>query len=224
MSFHELFSDSEASQGRSYAIANTLRDAIYRGLIQENEQLHQSQLADQLGVSPIPLREALKQLESEGLVRFQGRRGAVVTGLSLAEAREIYDMITWIECGVFRLAFPLLTKRLLDDEERLLQTMEAEPDVVVWRDLNAQFHASLYEPADRPMTMDTLATLRRQVDRYIRVHLDSMRDESEKQHRRILQAAIKGDVEEAVAALAEHLENTSKDLQAHMRTRRRSRR
>ena len=63
------------------------------GLLADGEPLHQSLLAERLKVSPIPLREALRLLETEGLVDFRGRRGAVVTGLSAGETREIYEML-----------------------------------------------------------------------------------------------------------------------------------
>ncbi|WP_462363863.1 FCD domain-containing protein, partial [Pyramidobacter porci] len=85
------------------------------------------------------------------------------------------------------------------------------------RDMNVLFHSSLYEPADRPMTLDTIAKLRRQVDRYIRNHLKSMRKESEEQHREILAGVKAHDLERTLRALESHLVNTSKDLQAYMR-------
>lgn len=222
MTLKDLGTLESSSKGASYTIANILREAIYQGIFQENDPLPQSQIAEQLGVSPIPLREALKQLESEGLVAFRGRKGAMVTGLSLEEAREIYDMLMWVECGLFKVAFPYITRSLLQEESRLLDAMEQEENCINWRDMNVQFHSGLYEPADRPTTQDTICTLRRQVDRYIRTHLTLMREESEQQHRAILQATIDGDMYRAVAALQDHLENTSKNLQAHMRRRHRS--
>ncbi len=95
--------------------------------------------------------------------------------------------------------------------------MEHEDDVVKWRDMNVLFHSSLYEPADRPMTLDMINKLRRQVDRYIRNHLDSMRKESEEQHRAILEGIKAHDLDRTIAELENHLVNTSKDLQAYMR-------
>ena len=89
MTLEELMPRISGDKAASYYIANVLREAIYRGILQENEQLLQNQLAARMGVSPIPLREALKQLEIEGLVEFRGRRGAIVSGLSLEDAREI---------------------------------------------------------------------------------------------------------------------------------------
>lgn len=201
-----------------YYIANILREAIYRGLLAEGEALHQSQLAERLKVSPIPLREALRLLEMEGLVDFRGRRGAIVTGLTLEETREIYEMLAALEASVLRTAFPTVAPPVVASAERLLEEMEHEPDCIVWREQNILFHTSLCESADRPLTLDTIARLRRQVDRYIRLHLENMREESQQQHRRILSAVRAGDVEDAVSALVDHLENASKDLQAYMRT------
>ncbi|MDR1622497.1 MAG: GntR family transcriptional regulator [Synergistaceae bacterium] len=199
-----------------YYIANILREAIYRGVLQEGEALHQSQLAERLHVSPIPLREALRLLEMEGLVDFHGRRGATVTGLTLEETREIYEMLTSLEVGVLRVALPLVSDETVASASVLLDKMEKEPDCVVWREQNVEFHNSLYDSADRPLTLDMIARLRRQVDRYIRLHLQSMREESQRQHKKILQAVRARDMEAATAALTFHLESTSKDLQSHM--------
>jgi DNA-binding GntR family transcriptional regulator len=217
MTLEELMPRISGDKAASYYIANVLREAIYRGILQDNEQLLQNQLAARMGVSPIPLREALKQLETEGLVEFRGRRGAIVSGLTLEDAREIYDMLTWLECGSMKVAFDLISNALIQEEEKLLDKMEKEDDPVKWRDMNVLFHSSLYEPADRPLTLDTMAKLRRQVDRYIRNHLDSMRKESEEQHREILEGVKVHDLPRTLKALENHLTNTSKDLQAYMR-------
>ena len=200
-----------------YYIANILREAIYRGVLPVDTALHQTQLAEQLKVSPIPLREALRLLEMEGLVDFRGRRGAIVTGLTLEEAREIYEMLACLEVGVLRIAFPLVTKSLIASARQVLEEMKTQNDCMIWREQNILFHNLLYEAADRPLTLDMIARLRQQVDRYIRLHLESMREESQQQHERILEAVQARDLNAAAEALALHLENTSKDLQAYMR-------
>ena len=217
MTLEELMPSISGDRAASYYIANVLREAIYRGILKENEQLLQNQLAARMGVSPIPLREALKQLEIEGLVEFRGRRGAIVSGLNIEEAREIYDMLTWLEMGMMKESFDYISNRLIQEEEQLLDKMEHEEDPAKWRDMNVLFHHSLYETADRPLTLDMIAKLRRQVDRYIRSHLNSMHKESEVQHREILNAIKAHDLPRTLKALENHLSNTSKDLQAYMR-------
>ena len=217
MTLEELMPRISGDKAASYYIANVLREAIYRGVLRDGEQLLQNQLATRMGVSPIPLREALKQLEIEGLVEFRGRRGAIVSGLTLEDAREIYDILAWLETGVMKIAFDQISNALLQEEERRLTEMEHEDDPIKWRDLNTLFHTSLYEPADRPMTIDMIIKLHHQVDRYIRNHLSSMRKESEEQHREILESVKAHDLPGAIRALESHLLNTSKDLQSYMR-------
>jgi DNA-binding GntR family transcriptional regulator len=212
----ELIPDHFQNNTAPYYIANILREAIYRGILQEGEALYQSQLAERLNVSPIPLREALRFLEMEGLVDFHGRRGATVTGLTLEETREIYEMLTSLEVGVLRVALPFVSNKTVAVASALLDKMEKEPDCVIWREQNVEFHNSLYDAADRPLTLDMIARLRRQVDRYIRLHLQSMREESQRQHSKILEAVRTRDIEAAAAALRFHLESTSKDLQSYM--------
>ena len=200
-----------------YYIANILREAIYRGTLPEGESLHQSQLAERLKVSPIPLREALRLLEMEGLVDFRGRRGAVVTGLTLAEMQEIYEMITALEVSVLRIAFPNIQPSAILEAEAMLEKMERETDCIFWREQNLVFHNLLYDAANRPKTLDQIALLRQQVDRYIRIHMSLIREESQKQHRQILEAVKAHDVAGALASLTSHLEYTSRTLRACVR-------
>jgi len=217
MELEELASRIRGDSSAPYYIANVLREAIYRGIIEEGKPLHQATLAQRLNVSPIPLREALRLLETEGLVTFREGRGAVVTALSLEEARELYEMIAALETSLMRIAFPKITRRILEEASAILEEMEAEEDCIRWRDLNQMFHNLFYEPADRPLTLDTLARLRQKTDRTIRVHLASMRIDSQKQHREILAAAESRDLEGTLAALFNHLNYTSNDLQSCIR-------
>lgn len=216
----ELARNMSGDTSAPHHIANILREAIYRGVFTEGNPLHQAQIAMKLGVSPIPLREALRLLETEGLVEFRGYRGAFVTELSLEEARELYEMIAALETNLMRVAFSGITRRIVDEAENVLETMERETDCIRWRDLNFLFHALLYEPADRPLTLDMIARLRQKTDRTIRSHLDSMRTESERQHRQILEAVASRDLEASLEALARHLDYTSNDLQSWMRSER----
>jgi len=217
MELEELALRIKGDSSAPYYIANVLREAIYRGILEEGKPLHQATLAQRLNVSPIPLREALRLLETEGLVTFRGCRGAVVTALSLEEARELYEMITALETSLMRIAFPKITRRILEEAAAILEEMESEEDCIRWRDFNQMFHNLFYEPADRPLTLDMLARLRQKTDRTIRVHLASMRIDSQKQHREILLAAESKDLEGTLAALSNHLTYTSNDLQSCMR-------
>jgi len=218
MDLEELAAVRPGDSSAPYFIANVLREAIYRGILEEGKPLHQAMLAQRLNVSPIPLREALRLLETEGLVTFSGYRGASVTTLSLEEARELYEMISALETNLLRIAFPKITRRILHEAASTLDEMEKTEDCIRWRDLNQIFHNLFYEPADRPLTLDTLARLRQKTDRMIRIHLASMRIDSQEQHRGILEAVESRDLDRSLAALAAHLAYTSNDLQSFMRT------
>jgi len=213
----ELASRREGDLAAPYFIASVLREAIYRGILPEGYQLHQAQLALMLGVSPIPLREALRILESEGLVAFRGHKVAYVTSLSVEEARELYEMVCQLEVHLLRLAFPKITRSIVEEARGILDLMEREDDCIAWRDLNERFHGLFYEPAERPLIMSVLARFRQNTDRNIRIHLPCMREESERQHRRLLELVEAQDLEGAVEALRHHLEYTSNDLQSCMR-------
>lgn len=217
LTLENLASRMAGSSTAPHFIAAVLREAIYRGILPEGRPLPQAQLALRLGVSPIPLREALRLLETEGLVSFQGYRGARVTALSVEEAQELYEMVAALEANLLRIAFPRITLRIVADAARVLDRMETERDCIGWRDLNQMFHNLLYEPADRPLTLDVVARLRQKTDRNIRIHLASMRDESQRQHRGILAAVEAGDLPVALEALVSHLTYTSNDLQSYMR-------
>ena len=218
MDLEELAAARPGDSSAPYFIANVLREAIYRGILEEGKPLHQATLAQRLKVSPIPLREALRLLETEGLVTFRGYRGATVTTLSLEEARELYEMVSALETNLLRIAFPKITRRILQEAASTLDEMEKTEDCIRWRDLNQMFHNLFYEPADRPLTLDNLARLRQKTDRMIRIHLASMRIDSQEQHRGILEAVESRDLDRSLAALTAHLAYTSNDLQSFMRT------
>src|SRR6266852_9187131 len=96
------------------ATTRALREKILSGEIGDGEQLRQDALAAEYGVSRIPLREALRQLEAEGLVSFYPHRGAVVSTLSLAEIEELFEIRALIEPDMLRRAIPKLSEEDLD--------------------------------------------------------------------------------------------------------------
>ena len=98
-------------------IADALREAILRGIFQEGQSLRQDEIATQFGVSRIPVREALKQLEAEGLVTLHLNRGAIVSVLTAQEAQEICEIRSALEVKAIQLAIPKFRET---DIEKLL--------------------------------------------------------------------------------------------------------
>src|SRR6185503_6980396 len=144
-----------------------LRERILRGDYPDGEPLRQDALADELGVSRIPVREALRQLEAEGLVIFNPHRGAVVSSLSLDEIAELFELRAEIECDLLRRAIPLITDQQLERANEMLDEFEEAlraGEAARWGQLNWHFHAALYAPANRSFTMSVLQKLHHHSD------------------------------------------------------------
>jgi DNA-binding GntR family transcriptional regulator len=189
-------------------VADVLREAIIRGELHGGQPLRQDELSSQFGLSRIPVREALKQLEGEGLVTVIPHRGAVVSALSLGELQEICEIRGALETMALRLAMPSLDEDSLARAEAILQDTDATTDLLGhWSPNNWQFHSTLYTPANRPRLLATIKQLHDQVDRYLRLHVSLLnyKAKGQDEHWRILDACRRRDVALAVALLEEHI-------------------
>lgn len=200
-------------------VAEVLREAILRNVLTGGQQLRQDEIAAHLGVSRIPVREALRQLEAEGLVTFFPHRGAVVSELSHQEVQEIYEIRIPLEATALRLALPRLTQQDLERAEAILEAIDRETEVAKWSGLNREFHTILYTPADRPRLLALINTLRTNVERYQRIYISLMQHKvnSQREHRQILEACRRRDVGTAVQALESHLGQAAQELVAYLR-------
>lgn len=176
-------------------IVTELRNAILSGDLVAGMRLHQAELAGQLGVSRIPVRDALQRLSAEGLVEMRGRSGTFVSGLSVADLEELYELREAVEPVAARLGVPNLGRANLLRMEQLHQRLESESDPRAWMATNAAFHAELHGNAGRPRMVALVEHLRRLTDRYLHLHLavigsvDRLQDE----HAQILEAARRRD-------------------------------
>src|SRR5512143_2711938 len=153
---------------------DAIRERILRGYYPEGEPLRQDAIGVELGVSRIPVREALRQLEAEGLVTFNPHRGAVVSSLSLGEIDELFELRAQIEGDLLRRAIPRMTPEQLSRATAVLDEFESAlsaGEAARWGPLNWHFHAALYAPACRPFTMGVLQKLHQQSDRYFRMQV-----------------------------------------------------
>jgi DNA-binding GntR family transcriptional regulator len=203
-----------------------LRERILRGDYPDGEPLRQDALADELGVSRIPVREALRQLEAEGLVTFNPHRGAVVSSLSLTEIDELFELRAEIECDLIARAVPMMTEEqlvcatdVLDEFEAALSAGEAAR----WGPLNWHFHAALYAPANRNFTMGILQKLHHHSDRYFRMQLFLAHGgaKANEEHRAIAAAVAGKDVTKAAALMRAHILEAGQSLRALLQEQRR---
>lgn len=191
-------------------VTTALRDAILSGELRPGERLLQEQLADQLRVSRIPLRDALRRLEAEGLVRIGPRRGAEVASLSTDDVREIYDIRIALEPGLMRQAILALgpddTRRLVEMSER----MDAHVDKLAEGSrARRSFYSELYAFAGRPRTHRFILGLRDDVQRY---HVMNTVEVALHDHAEIRECIRVKDAERAATVHAEHLRRACADL------------
>jgi DNA-binding GntR family transcriptional regulator len=199
---------------------------IIRGEIQEGEQLRQDAIAADLQVSRIPVREALRQLEAEGLIKIVAHRGAVVSSLSSEEIEELFEMRAVLESEVLRLSIPHLTESDFKQAEAILETYEKalwkEGDVGSWGRLNSQFHSTLYSRANRPHFMSIIRQINNNGDRYTRLQLYLTRafERAKKEHRMLLELCRKRDSAAACELLKQHIHTAGRTLKESLEQRR----
>ena len=130
-------------------VRETIRMAILNGQLPGGTRLVQSDLAAQLEVSTTPVREALRDLASEGLIRIDPHHGGVVAELDEDDLREVYQIRQRIEPFALEVAMPFLTEEILDRAQELHDEMSAAPHSAAWVQLNRDFHMTIYEASNQ---------------------------------------------------------------------------
>lgn len=154
-------------------LAAALRERILSGELAGGSLLRQEAVAETYGVSRIPVREALRLLEGEGLVVLQVHRGALVTVHSPAQIGELFDLRAMLERDLVERAVPLATAADVAQAEAALGRADAayaQGDVHAWGRLNTEFHLCLYRPSRREQTLALLASICLTTERYIRLY------------------------------------------------------
>lgn len=128
------FAESVMQGPRTVAeqVANVLREAIANGTIKAGTPLRQDEVAEQLGFSRMPIRDALRQLEAEGIVSIHPTKGAQVARMDSVEISEIYALRELLESEALRLSVPSLADEKLDEAEQVLDQIDAERNVGRW--------------------------------------------------------------------------------------------
>jgi DNA-binding GntR family transcriptional regulator len=192
------------------SVTETLREAILRGDLLPGRRLAQVDLATELGVSRIPLRDALRRLEAEGLVEIDGRRGAHVTSLSATDIAEIYDMRILLEEECARRAVSQLSDEEAEELIRLSKIMdETASDPSEGALARRNFYSSLYAHAGLPRMRATVLQLRGLVQRY---HLLNEAHLHRHAHEDLRESIRARDAEMAARVVRSHLEAARDDL------------
>jgi DNA-binding GntR family transcriptional regulator len=201
-------------------LADLLRERILAGEAAPDRPIRQDALAAELGVSKIPLREAMARLEHEGLLRAEANRGWFVRSLDADEAREIFALRLKLEPAIAATAASLANA---DEQEAAAAALDALDQATgnhgaTVGALNRAFHLALVRPARRPVTFDIVERLHILSDRYVRIHLEPLgRDaRANEEHRAMLDAWLGRDVRCVAALLRAHIGQTLGDLERQL--------
>lgn len=206
-------------------VSETLRDAIVNGVLQPGERLMEIQLAEELGVSRTPVREAIRKLELEGFVVMVPRRGTYVADLSLKDINEVFEIRTALDVLAAGLAAERITDEELEEMERLLvyigEYIDSENmDKIVEAD--SQFHDLLYKASRNDRLVGIINNLREQFTRFrsISIAYPGRLKNTWEEHRRLLEAIAQRNADQAMQIAREHMENAEHTLLRDMTDRR----
>jgi DNA-binding GntR family transcriptional regulator len=198
-------------------VYDALRRGILGGGLEAGTRLIQTEIADALRVSTTPVREALRDLAAQGLVRFDDYRGAVVQQPNLAEIREIYRLRILLEPAAIRQSLENLTDKDLARAADLQELMDDERDLGAWVELNNQFHA-VFDDSRSPRMNAILRNLRDSAALVVgfsnRVR-PTLIDASNRQHHLLLTACRDRNHDEAAMIVEEHVRETLEAMERY---------
>jgi DNA-binding GntR family transcriptional regulator len=200
---------------RNATVLNRLREEIYDGTLAPGTRLRQAHIAKRFGVSTTPIRETFAALEREGLLQSVAHRGVIVFRPTAKDLREIYEIRIPLEVRATEVAVPNLGPEDFESLAKIADKMaksERKGDFARSKDLNEQFHGTIYAAAHRDRLTSLITDLRASSHAYLRLHseLTPGVEETTIEHKEILAACESGSVKKAGRAVEKHLMHTLK--------------
>ncbi|CUA81370.1 MULTISPECIES: GntR family transcriptional regulator [Gulbenkiania] len=204
------------------AVTESLRQRILSGEFADGQQLRQEALSNEYGVSRVPVREALRQLEAEGLIQIIDHKGAVVSKLSLEDVLELLEIRAMLESELLRASIPCQTDADLQLAADTLQEFDQalkSNDVRHWGELNSRFHLALYRSARRPNTLALIEQLHNKTDRYTRMQILFTRtmERAHEEHTKLLELCRSGAKDEAAEFIRFHILSAGHALESYLK-------
>jgi len=188
-------------------IGKELADRIISGAIEPGSRLRQDHVAEEFGTSHVPVREAFRRLEAQGLAISEPRRGVRVASFDLGEVREVAEMRAALEVLALRHAAPHLTASILDHAEEATKAGDKSRDVRSWEEANRTFHRLILAPCNMPRLLSTIDDLHAASARFLFAAWRSeWETRTDQDHRAILSALRQGNTESAAATLGRHVQ------------------
>ncbi len=198
-------------------VCEKIRQAITSGIFTSGERLMEIQLAEEMGVSRTPVREAIRKLELEGFVVMIPRRGTYVADISIKDITEVYEIRTALDV----LAAGLAAERINDDELETMQRLLVEIGQYIEEDnidkiveIDSAFHDVLYQASRNERLVNIISNLREQITslRGRSMHYPGRLSNTLEEHRAIVESLAQRDVEKAQQAARDHMENAEHTL------------
>ena len=188
-------------------VANALRLAILNGEFSPGQAVPQEQIAARFGVSRIPVRDAMNQLQAEGLLHVVPSKGSFVANPTPDEICETYEIRVLLELEALRLAFRHLSAQSLAKAERWLREFELETEPAQLGEIDREFHAALYAPAKKGKLFELINSLRTLTNRgyYLQMSTPTHLKKCQAAHREIFENCKKRNLRAAKDALRRHL-------------------
>lgn len=194
-------------------VVDELRARILSGALEPGTQLRQEALAEELGVSRIPLREAIRLLSTEGLVDFHPHRGGYVSMISKNEVREFFDLRQRIEPWLLHEAVGVISESELLRAESIVQKMDTSK-AEEWGPLNWQLHELLYTAAGRPAALGIVRALHEKSERYFRFQVVNapIREQAHREHLELIELCRHRQADKAQALLESHISDAAEQI------------
>jgi DNA-binding GntR family transcriptional regulator len=202
-----------------HRIASELRAAILDGTYSPGARIRQDDVAEWFGASRVPVREALRMLEADGLVTLVANTGAWISHLSLAECQEVYQIRERIEPLLLRYSLPGLSTEVLGRLQHLADDMQSGSDVGTFLHVDREFHLLTYTGATTSILGDTVNRLWNSTQHYRRAFTLLLGPDGDRtvhyEHQLLVGALRRGDSEDAESVLAGHIRRTRIELSKH---------
>ena len=210
--------DLTKTASSSDVIYDALRDSIISGQIKAGESIRQAHIADLFKVSRIPVREALKRLEAQGLVQSLRYKGYVVSLLSHADMEEIYEIRANLEPIVIEKSVENMSKETLEEAREYCELFSSETNDLKWGEWNRLFHETLYQDAERPFHLKLVGEAIDRIDSYLRdqLVLTNGMDIARREHLGILEACVQGDGALAAKRTRDHIQGSYRVLMDYL--------
>ncbi len=197
-------------------VRESLREGIMRGTLGAGTRLVQTTIATQLDVSTTPVREALRDLATEGLVQLDAHRGGVVVELTYEDLLEIHELCKLVEPEAMRQVVEIADDELIAAARSLAERMRTETDPVRWTELNRSFHAVLVDAIPSTRLRNLLRTLRGSAAPYVAMAIrrrgEDQFDTANHQHAEILDALVAKDADRCAELSRIHTDLTLRAL------------